>query len=126
MKYALFVYDDRDAWADLPSDDRRALHDPGQYQAMTTGSETVLAHHRLRPARLTTTVRMDAGELVTTEGPRAETRALRALLLLEIDDPDAVIEVAGRLPAVRMGGTVEIRPLIEPNPRDKHHGRSGS
>lgn len=121
MKYALFVYDDHDAWRDLPGEDRGTLHDPDEYQSMSTGPATLLAHYRLRPPRLTTTVRLDADDLVTTNGPRAETKALRALVLLECDDPETAVGVAGRLPAVRIGGTVEIRPLIESAPHRRRH-----
>ncbi len=46
----------------------------------------------------------------------AVSEALRALYLLESDDPAAVVDLAARLPAVHMGGTVEVWPLIEPHP----------
>ena len=34
--------------------------------------------------------------------------------LLEADDLDAALEVAERVPAARMGGGVEVRPLVFP------------
>ena len=70
---------------------------------MDIGSATLLAHYRLRPPRLTTTITLDAGDLVTTVGARSETQALRALFLLDSDDPETVVDVARQLPAVRMG-----------------------
>jgi hypothetical protein len=124
MKYVLFVYDDGDGWHDHGIEDRRGLHNPDEYQAVSTGQAMLLAHYRLRPPRLTTTIRLEGDELVTTEGARAETQALRAVFLLESESSDAVLDVARRLPAVRMGGSVEIRPLIGPDPGRQHHGPS--
>jgi hypothetical protein len=34
-------------------------------------------------------------------------------LLVEADDLDAALEIAARIPAARMGGAVEVRPLVE-------------
>jgi hypothetical protein len=49
-----------------------------------------------------------------TEGSSSEaTEALRALYLLESDDPDAVLDLASQLPAVRMSGAIEVWPLSE-------------
>jgi hypothetical protein len=76
----------------------------------------VLAHYRLRPPEQTTTIRRVEDEIARTQGPSGAAReeTLRALYLLESDDPDAVLELASRLPAVRIGATAEIWPLIEP------------
>jgi hypothetical protein len=53
-----------------------------------------------------------------TQGPSASAKeALRALYLLESDDPDAVLDLTSRLPAHRIGGAAEIWPLIEPSTR---------
>ena len=58
-----------------------------------------------------TTVRVEDGKTVTTEGPFIGTReAVGGWFILEADDLDAAIEVAGRVPAARYGGAVEIRP----------------
>lgn len=120
MKYALLVYDSSASWDDLPPDDKRALHDPAEYRATSTGSVNLLAHYRLHSPRLTTTVRMAGDEVIRSDGPAAAaSEALRALFLLESDDREAALDIACRLPAVRMGGSVEVWPLIEPD----LHGR---
>ena len=61
-----------------------------------------------------TTVRVQDGRTLTTDGPFAETKeALGGWLTYEADDLDAAIELASRIPAARMGGAVEIRPVAE-------------
>lgn len=121
MKYALLAYDDA-SWDSLPAAAKRALHDPDQYGAMANGPARPLAHYRLRPPRMTTTVRRHGDEVVQSEGPTTTNASLRAIFLLESDDRDDVIDFAGRLPAVHLGGSVEVWPLIEPNPHG-HRGR---
>jgi hypothetical protein len=54
------------------------------------------------------------GKTVTTDGPFvALDDALGGWFLLDADDLDAAIELASRVPAARMGGAVEVRPLVE-------------
>ena len=68
----------------------------------------------LQPAATATTVRVDGGETLTTDGPFAETKeALGGFYLIEADDLDAALEIAARMPAARLGGSVEVRPLVE-------------
>ena len=61
-----------------------------------------------------TTVRVQDGRTLTTDGPFVEIKeAVGGYLFYEADDLDAAIEVAARIPAARMGGGIEIRPLVE-------------
>jgi len=120
MKYALLGYDTDGSLAELATEDKRALHTShralhDQSVAEATDSVSVIAHYRFRPPRLATTIRHGADGVITSDGPAAGgSDTLRALYLLESDDPDAVLDLASRLPAVRMGGTVEVWPLTEP------------
>jgi len=120
LKYALLGYE---AEGSLDAEDKRALHRAHRAlhddsQAAASTSVRVIAHYRFRPARGATTVRGSDGEVVRTRGSSMETTdALRALYLVESDEPDAVLDLAASLPAVRMGGTVEVWPLIEPAAR---------
>jgi hypothetical protein len=119
-KYALLAYDTHGSLDNLPTDDKqalhkghRALHDEHRASAAISAAR-VIAHYRLRSPSLTTTLRLADGEIVRSEGPAVEaSEALRALYVLESDDPGAVLDLASRLPAVRMGATVEVWPLIE-------------
>jgi hypothetical protein len=59
-----------------------------------------------------TTVRVEKGRTVTTDGPFAETKeAVGGYFLLEAEDLDAALAVAARVPAARFGGAVEVRPV---------------
>ena len=119
MNYALLVYAIPESLRGLSPEDKRSLH--GEHEA--AASTSVIAHYRLRPPGLATTVRIDGDQIVKTEGPSAETsERLRAFYVLESDEPDAVLAFASQIPAVRLGGTVEVWPLIEPgqHARERH------
>ena len=56
-----------------------------------------------------TTVRVSDGETLITDGPFVETKeAIGGYLHFE-----AAIELAARIPAARMGGAIEVRPIVE-------------
>jgi hypothetical protein len=61
-----------------------------------------------------TTVRVQDGRTLTTDGPFVEMKeALGGYLFYEADDLDAAIELASRIPPARMGGAIEVRPIVE-------------
>jgi hypothetical protein len=127
MHYALLVYIAPELLRVLSSEDKLSLH--GEGQAATSASTSLVAHYRLRPPRTATTIRLNGDEIVKADGPSAEMReGLRAFYVLESDEPDAVLDFAGRLPAVRLGGTVEVWPLVEhepgPTARERHGHRA--
>jgi hypothetical protein len=69
---------------------------------------------QLASPETSTTVRVQDGRTLTTDGPFAETKeALGGYLIFEADDLDAAIELASRIPAARLGGAVEVRPIVE-------------
>jgi hypothetical protein len=118
MKYMLLIHQvdaptplDPDAWATLSQEEQQAVF--ADYQAInqTTG---VQPGQGLEPAETATTVRVKDGETLTTDGPFVAVKeALNGYLIYEADDLDAAIELAGRVPAARLGGAVEIRPIKE-------------
>jgi hypothetical protein len=60
-----------------------------------------------------TTVRVENGSAVTTEGPYLDVKdAVRGFLVVEAEDLDAAVAVASRVPQARMGGAVEVRPSV--------------
>jgi hypothetical protein len=125
MNYALLVYITPELWERLSPEETRRLH--GGYQAAVSTSAEVIAHYRFRPPKLTTTVRLATDQIVRTEGPASHGgEGLRALYLLESDEPDAVLDFASQHPAVRVGGSAEVWPLIAPGGHDgerQDHGR---
>jgi len=125
MTYALLVYITPESWSELSSKEKRSLH--GDPSARTSGSVRVIAHYRLRPADTATTIRLDGEQILRPLGPTTNTsEGLRGFYLLESDDPDAVLDFASQHPAVRVGGTAELWPLIEPGRHAQgHRGHGG-
>ena len=114
MKYMLLVYANESGWKSLPEDEQQAVSD--EYMALRS-APGVIGDNRLQPVSTTTTVRVEDGRTLTTDGPFVETKeALGGYYLLEADDLDAAIELASRVPAARMGGAVEVRPVVERQP----------
>ena len=59
-------------------------------------------------------MRVEDGEVLLTDGPFVDAKEyLGGFYLFEADDLDAALELAARIPAARMGGAVEVRPLVE-------------
>ena len=99
------------AWESLSEDEQRGIY--GEWQAI---SETpgVTAGAQLQPPETAVTVRVENGKPLKTDGPFAETKeALGGYLFFEADDIDAAVELASRIPTARLGGAIEVRPLLE-------------
>ena len=80
------------------------------------GKRGVLAGgERLRPSYDATTVRVSNGDVVTTDGPFAETKEqIGGFYLVDCKDLDEAIEIASKIPAAKDGyGSVEVRPIWE-------------
>jgi hypothetical protein len=111
MKYALLIYDAPEAWQGLSPDEQKSVFD--EYFAISN-SPGVYGGAQLQPADTATTVRDGKGETLVTDGPFAEAKEFfGGFFLLEADDLDTALEVAARIPATRMGGAVEVRPLVD-------------
>jgi hypothetical protein len=113
MKYALLIYSNeaRDEYDALPEDEQKRIM--SEYFAIAQ-SPGIIGGEQLQPQDTATTVRVQDGETLTSDGPFAETKELLGgFFLFEADDLDAAIEIARRIPAVRLGGAVEVRPLVE-------------
>lgn len=110
MKYALLIYNAAEA-RDLPNEQLKALID--EYQAIYQ-SPGVLDGQQLQLPGSATTVRVDNGEALLSDGPFVDAKEyLGGLFLLEADNLDAATALAARIPAARMGGAVEVRPIVE-------------
>jgi hypothetical protein len=107
VKYALLIY--------TPADMPAGIDDAVTAEYMALGQEpTCVAGGQLQPVGTATTIRVHDGETLTTDGPFADTKEVfGGYYIYELDDLDAAIELAARVPAARMGGSVEVRPLVE-------------
>ena len=118
MRYILLIHQgdtptpySPDDWARLSEEEQQAV-----YAAYKELNETpgVTPGEQMQPPETATTVRVEDGKTLTTDGPFVAVKeALGGYLLFEADDLDAAIELATRIPAARMGGAIEVRPLVE-------------
>ena len=116
MQYVLLIYQgttplptDPEAWATLSADEQKAVY--ADYAALnqTPGVSPGLALGL--PAKATT-VRVEDGSTVTSSGPMLGAEgAVGGYVVFEADDLDAAIALAARVPAARLGGAVEVRPV---------------
>ncbi len=100
-----------DAWEGLSQEEQGAVY--GAYRAINE-NPAVTPGLRMDSPETATTVRVADGATLTTDGPFVETKeALGGYFFFEADDLDAAIEMASQVPAARMGGAVEVRPLMQ-------------
>jgi hypothetical protein len=98
-------------WAGLSEDEQNAIF--ADYKSVNETSG-VTPGNWLDSPESATTVRVQDGKTLTTDGPFVAVKeALGGYLLFEADDLDAAIELASRIPAARLGGAVEVRPIKE-------------
>src|ERR1700692_208421 len=111
MKYALLIYTDPGSGNGLSPEEQESIM--AEYVAV--GQDPgIRGGEQLQPIDAATTVRVDGAQTLTTDGPFADTKEILAgFYLLEADDLDGAIAVAARIPATRMGGSVEVRPIVE-------------
>jgi hypothetical protein len=113
MQYMLQIFsgDAMDAFEQLSETEQGAVM--GEYLAISQ-TPGVTGGAQLCPADMATTVRVQDGRTLTTDGPFPETKeVLGGYYLFEANDLDSAIEIASRVPAARMGGAVEVRPVVE-------------
>lgn len=117
MRYMLLIYSNERA---------EAQADPAELQVIMQGHEAVMegtmkagilrAADPLHPTSTATTIRVQNGKPIATDGPFAETKEqLGGYYILDCKDLDEAIQWAGRIPTACKGGSgcVEIRPIME-------------
>jgi hypothetical protein len=118
MKYMLLIHQGTaptprtpEEWGRLSEDEQKAVYRDYQAINQTPGVNPGV---QLADPESATTVRVEDGETLTTDGPFVAVKeALAGYLFFEADDLDAAIELAARIPAARMGGAIEVRPIVE-------------
>ncbi|NNA70939.1 YciI family protein [Pseudomonas gessardii] len=111
MKYLCLVYSAEALLHSLPDSPKDA--ECHAYAEAVHGSGRMLAVEALQPVSTATTVRMRNGKLSITDGPFAETKEqLAGFYLIEARDLNEALQVAGGIPAARVG-SVEVRPVRE-------------
>jgi hypothetical protein len=109
VQYALLIHEKPGADEGLTEQERQAIS--AEYLALR-GEAGMFAGARLAPVATATTIRVQDSDTLVTDGPFADTKEVFAgYYLFEADDVDAAIEIARRVPAARLGGSVEVRPM---------------
>jgi hypothetical protein len=118
MKYMLLIQQgdtptprDPEAWGKLSEDEQKAVFAAYGQINQTPG---VTPGEQMDAPEAATTVRVQDGKTLTTDGPFVAVKeALGGYLFFEADDLDAAIELAAKIPAASMGGAIEVRPVVE-------------
>ena len=115
MKYMLLIHQGTtplpgsDEWERLPEGERQAVY--ADYKAIND-TPGVTPGLQMQPPETATTVRVQDGKTLTTDGPFVELKeAVGGYFHYVAEDLDAAVEMASRVPAARMGGAIEIRPI---------------
>jgi hypothetical protein len=110
MQYALMFWADPDAVERLSGEERAAV--TKEYEVLLEDPRIVTTL-RLQGGETATSLRVDGGRTLMTDGPFADTKeVLGGLAVIEAADLDEVIALAERIPVARLGGAVEIRPVF--------------
>ena len=113
MNYLLQIFPPhtREEFERLPADEQQAIHE--EYLAILQ-SPGIVSGAQLQPIETATTVRVQDGETLLTDGPFVDAKEhVGGFIVFEVNDLDAALAIAARVPAARMGGAVEVRPLVE-------------
>jgi hypothetical protein len=118
MKYMLLIHQGTtptpgsDAWERLSQAEQGAVY--AAYKSLNETPGFTPADVQMQPPETATTVRVEDGRTLVTDGPFAELKeAIGGYCFFEAEDLDAAIELASRIPAASMGGAIEIRPIVE-------------
>lgn len=117
MQYMLMIHQgttptplDPEAWATLSDDEQQEIYAAYKQINETPGVTPGLG---LQPPETATTVRVADGKVLTTDGPFVDTKeSINGYLIFEADDLDAAIALAATIPAARLGGAIEVRPVM--------------
>jgi hypothetical protein len=116
MRYLCLGYHDERAWAAMNEQDRAALvRDCVAYQNQLRSEGHYVDGKSLQGVRTATTLRFDTGgAMAVTDGPFTETKEqLGGVIIIEAADLNEAIRLMSNVPGMRVGGSVEIRPINE-------------
>ena len=112
MQYALLIYAEPGYGETLPQEERERVQ--AEFDALADDPRCRLGA-QLGPVETATSVRVAGGRTLVTDGPFADTKeVLGGFCLIEAADLDDALDVAARIPVARLGGTIEVRPVVRP------------
>ena len=112
MKYLLMIYAPEVDQATVPAEQvRQVAADYERFTQEIVRRGVMLGGEALQPTTTATTVRVQKGGTVITDGPFAETKeALTGFYLVDVDDIDEALELAAKIPGANWG-SIEVRPI---------------
>jgi hypothetical protein len=119
VKYVLLIYGDEGALESASADQRAAMDEEyDKYAGWLAEKGWMRGGDELHTTKAATTVRVRDGQVLSTDGPFAETKEqLGGYFVIECDDLDQAIEAAAKLPGASMG-SIEVRPIVDDQPHD--------
>jgi hypothetical protein len=118
MQYMLMCCFDETVWATLPEAQKdKLMQEYGEFIQEIVRSGHFRASTKLQPSSMATTLRQKNGRLIPTDGPFVESKEqLGGYHLIECQDLDEAIAIARRIPTLRVGGAIEVRPVVSGSP----------
>jgi hypothetical protein len=112
MRYILLICDDETMWGTVsPEESEAYMRGYMEFGQEMTERGVLQGGERLRPTSDATTVQIRNGELLTSDGPFAETKEqIGGYYVVDCKDLDEAIEVASKIPAAK-NGVIEVRPI---------------
>jgi hypothetical protein len=115
MQFVLLIYQgttplpNTDAWSALSPDEQKAIY--ADYAALNQ-APGVSPGLPLGLPENAKTVHVENGKVVTKDGPFVDSKgAVGGYIVFEAETLDDAINLAGRIPAARHGGAIEVRPV---------------
>lgn len=111
MQYLLMIYGDEQLWASRTKDEKEALHkEHASFRKEFAGA--IVGGNALQPTSVATTVRLRDGQMLTTDGPFAETKEqLGGYYLVNAANLDEAVAMAAKIPRA-CDGSIEVRPIM--------------
>jgi hypothetical protein len=114
LRYALVIYNDSEVLDRTPEEEQRRIN-AGIYEVLKRPNVT--GWLRLRNVEAATTVRHEQGRTLLTDGPFVDSKDyLGGFVIVEAENLDGALAVAGELQELRAGGAIEIRPVLDDKP----------
>ena len=112
MQYALMFWADPEVAEGMSEEERAAV--TREFEVLLYDDPRLVSSLRLESPDTATSVRVIGGKTLMTDGPFADTKeVMGGLAIFEADNLDEVLEIAERIPVARLGGGVEVRPVMQ-------------
>ena len=115
MKYMLLIVGDESRYDDWSEEDRAAqMRSWDDYTKALVDAGAYVSGEGLQTSATATTLRVDRGERLLTDGPFVESKEqIGGFYVIDCKDLDEAIDWAARLPSADYGGAAEIRPVMD-------------